>query len=624
MRPINRYLFSGLENAQMWWMNRLLTDYKIPLEYYKFGQWQEAKSIKEIFLLSEYLLKYDHVVGAVLVKMATQTVMDLNVSGKNSDYWTTMLKDTLHLVENTNTLALEFVTYGNGFRSVTTPKKNLLRCKKCGTILDPGSVPFRVQATGREYKIYAKCPKCRRTTEFEIDSLDMSATNDQFQIYRWNPYLMEIDYIESAGVKIYYYRIPKSDVVRIRKGDPDAMKYIPPAIIKAVLQGQSWIRVNRHILAHFQRFGNIGLHFRGWGLPPTTRIFKEHRRVEQLAQASEMIARLYSLPFIILFPQALANIDPARIPIVQWKNAINNGLKQFRSNPASTLVTAPYATGAQIVGPTSSQISVTNELEYGRKSLVPGLGVPADYFLGGGTWTSANANARSVYNSLSNFRKALERFVDFIVDKIATKKGYEKSKISIKWTPMRLVDDIAKWRVLAELAQNHIISYNSLYSEMGLNIEQEKASILDELKNYQEPIQQAISKLGVDINVSQKKEMDEQMQAIQQASSVAPDEAAKLIAIAALNLEPHKRQAYFQSLEQASPEMYDMVQQAAEAMMDQARQNGQKEQLQKDDQMAEENRDAEPLSSLEQQELEAKKRDEVGPAMNQRPPRNRG
>ena len=577
----------NLNYAMYFLMRNMYHHLRVPFDQFKYGEFGDIKSIKEIFLYSEHIFEQDQVIGPVIDKIATQAVTELNIIGQDAEWWNDVLKEEVGLREKMIETAIDYAVYGNAMRTIIPPRKNMLKCKNCGRQIDPLSVRFDLKA-GNDGKlhIYAKCPHCGKYSEFELVS-HVVKDSLKFKVFRFNPYLMEIDYIESANLPVHYYKIAPSDMERIYKGDSMFFSYSPRAIIEAVLNRRSWLRLNPNIFIHFARLPHFGFLFRGWGKPMMMRLFKEYRRLEMLAKASEVIARIYSVPFFVFFPQPLANMDPSRLPLRLWIEHLNRGISRHRKDPTKNAIALPFPTGVQTVGPTATQISLTPEINNARMSMVPALGVPSSFYQGGGTWAGASVNMRLVFNTLESFRRDMSRFTDFVIKIISNVTGREDN-VRVGWTPLKLLDEVARLKLYTQLVGDKKLSLRTLFTELGIDMDSEKDGILEELDNFYKPIQEALLKMQSDLQEGQAEQAQAQMQAqqanpqaIEQGAQAAeqlaaqnPEQAAIQIAHQLLTMPKEQAKAYLEKLERTSEPMFEYVMKALEAFQEQMKANG--------------------------------------------------
>ena len=527
----------------------------IPIEY---GKLTLPANIKEIFLASELLAATDGVIGPALYTWAFYPILDYAITGGKDDRekWEDFFENHLFLTSELGETGLDYLMYGNSFKTVYFKKENVIVTRNqtydVETVKD---LSFKVIEFGGEevIEVRFRIPGKHELQKGFLRPIGGKSPN-KLKVYRWNPYFIDIDWIESAQFAIYYYIIPKSDITRVNEKDPLFIKHIPYGILKEIIKGSRLIQIPRRTMFHFKRMSPLSLFYPGWGLPITTWAMKEAAKKEILSKAQIKMIIRYAMPFIVFFPQPLSNLDPLRSGLHKWTKWIRASIKRFAENPGAPQY-SPIPLGVQVAGPTVEQLTLTQEEQASREVILNSLDMLKEFAWGGGSYTSAAHASRVMSNKFSSYIKSLSSYLNYLIQEVSSKLGWEP--IKIRFQEVKLPDETSKLQILMELAQNKYISPYHVLKAMGIH-------------DYKREVEQIKDFLEEQAEISEK-EQELQMQVQAKLEETAgqqfnPMIAAQIIASLLLQKSRAEIEQYFAKIQQVAPEFGELVAHAMDEM----------------------------------------------------------
>ena len=454
----------------------------------QFGDFRYPESIKAIFQLSEYFSIFDPILGPIANKLMSYPITDLQITTTDDDLkakWEDILEDSLSIRTKLKEIAYDFFTYGNVFLWVRFPTKRVwvqqqylkdnpqlkrtpyekIKQQAPDKVYDPMELKFEV---GRG-KIWGIDKKRRK---FAIQPIDIPIEDfTQIKLIKFSPYDIEIDYIDVTDTAILYYHIPGYLKRRVLKGDPDILNTLPVDLLQACLKDATYLRFSPNSVYHLkgQPFPGNKV-YPGWGMPYTIYALKMAQYTELLMRGNTIMAKRFTLPVTLLFPNPVGSIDPSRINLKLWLNWIKSSLKEAKKNP-TTIALAPYPTSSTpMLGGNFRQLSVTPEINNASQFKAAALHFSLKFLQGETTFANAMVIARMMRNAFAIFTKALNEITNHIVDKIHLRYNIPKP-VEVKWKETRIVDDMQKTQLMLNMAQAGKISTDYILEQLDVDPE---------------------------------------------------------------------------------------------------------------------------------------------------------
>jgi len=110
-------------------------------------------------------------------------------------------------------------------------------------------------------------------------------------------------------------------------------------------------------------------------------------------------------------------------------------------------------------------------MEILERRIVNGLGLPYEFATGTLSWSGSSVSLRMLENLFINRRYLMLDILKFVVRVIAGLEGFDPNDVSVSLTEMRMADDIARQRLLIELANAGILPKSVLLREVGYDFD---------------------------------------------------------------------------------------------------------------------------------------------------------
>jgi|GEM_PF-1235076 len=393
------------------------------------------------------------------------------------------LNDTLGIKNVLQTVALDYLCYGNSFTTLLVPFRRYLSCPGCALELPLKKVyntpDFKF--TWSNYQFNASCPHCAYTGVWKhIDR--RSGESGQIKIKRWSPHQMDILWDPHTDDTSFIWRIPDDYRNLLRKGHLFHLERASWEIVQAVKNNQA-LMFDPDVVYHMKEEALAGIRNRGWGISRVLANFRQAWYVQVLHRYNEAIALDYVIPFRVITPQQRPGQggeinDPVlNINMGSFTSRVQNMLKKRRRDPAAWNV-LPFPIEYQALGGDATQLAPKDLLELGMDTLLNAIGVPIQLYKGDLSVQSAPAALRLFEANWSHLVHNLNRFLTKLVDKVAQIMSWEP--VSCRLQRVTHADDLNRQMAKLQLMMGGQISRTTGLASVGIEFGEEERRKLEE------------------------------------------------------------------------------------------------------------------------------------------------
>jgi hypothetical protein len=331
------------------------------------------------------------------------------------------------------------------------------------------SVKFQFQA--RDFRFYAKCPKCSPTELAPHSVMDkpIPKSTKGMRIVRWDPHNIDIEYNPISGNSSYYYNLPNQFRRQIYAGRRQVLEETPMSFIMAAKTGAR-VELDADLIVHIRR-PSMSYFDHGWGLPLIVPLLKGKYYYQLLIKAREALLQQHILPLWMLFPLPQANMDPHQtLSMARWRQEVQSNIRRWRRDP-NHIAIFPIPTGFQQVGGDAKALSVIEEMRFIQETMIVGLQVPKEFLLGGANWSGTSVTFRMLENFFMNHIRGLKQLMNFAVDRVS--KAADLKPVGVSMTRLKWVDDVQQKSILFQANQAGKVSDDTMVKELGHDMSKE-------------------------------------------------------------------------------------------------------------------------------------------------------
>ena len=415
--------------------------------------------------------------------LSPQGDADERVGREEKQKYLDFLNDTLGIKDILQTVALDYLGYGNSFTSFLVPFRRYLACPGCGMEAPLRKIysneTFQFQWTNFEFKAY--CPHCNYSGVWRhIDR--RSGEKDDPKVLRWSPHEMDILYDHYTKDRGYIWKIPDDYRNMIRRGHLHHLERAPWEVIQAVKQNRA-LMFDDDVIYHMKEEPLSGLNDRGWGFSRVLTNFTFAWLVQVLWRQTEAIALDYVTPFRVITPmprpgQGGEVNDPVlSINLGNFTSRVNEMLRKRRRDPARWNV-LPFPIEYQALGGDASNFTPNELLELAQSTLLNAVGVPQQLYTGDLTMQTAPAALRLFEANWSHLVHRLNRFLNKTVEKISQLMSWEP--VQARLQRVTHADDLNRQMAKMQLMMGGQISRTTGLATVGLDFNEEERRKLEE------------------------------------------------------------------------------------------------------------------------------------------------
>lgn len=437
------------------------------------------KSLKEVLKYCRYFYETNHIISAIVYKLAEYPITDLIYETDDEqlkELYHHILEEEMDIKRVLIEVGLDYFVYGNAFVTVLPPFKRVFKCSKCDRLIEP-----KTESGRRNWRIYNKQLRmeCPVHGDVPVVVKDVVTKTNDFRIARWDPMRITIDYSELSQTRKIYYNMPNDEIRRVHT-DPETLKKIRKPFLEAIIEGKDSVLFEEDKVYVFQR-PSISHEFKGWGLPPLLHVLQLMFYIQMLRRAQFAIAEDRLLNFRYLYPptEYVLQSGPFSANLATWKTNVENALKEWREDPNHIpIFPVPIAYGS-ITGEGKS-LMLFPEIEQLISELIVGLQVPREFVYGGLTWSGSSVSLRMLENHYLNYRAYLSSLLNYITKTIALVK--DVPHVKVRFRPFRMADDVQRAQLKLQLSNMGKISDTTLLSEFDMDYKTEMEKKITDAK----------------------------------------------------------------------------------------------------------------------------------------------
>jgi len=436
----------------------------------------QARDLKTLFLWCEYLFYQSPHIFAATRKFSEYPITEITYKTKSTklkDRYEGVLEHILYIKAVLQRAAMDRQVYGNYLASPYFPFQRFLCCPRCGakTNIEKVDYQYRWQSIAFDYI----CPSCDTKVvgakAEDQDVLDVA----RFNIIRWDPKYIDIDYNPLSGESIYFYTIPGHIKDSIKKGNKLLINTTPMSFLECIKEGMLH-RFHKNRIFHMKTRAPAGITM-AWGMPPIVATLRQFFYTAILRKANEAIAFEYLIPFRVISPgMNTPNADPAiTMQMSKFMNNFKDEFKKWRKDPLH-LMFAPFKVEATYVGGQGRTLMTIAEIQEAENNIIAAQGIPREFLFGGLSFTGSAITLRILENQLQNDTADLNKLLQQIADWIA--QYFRWRRITLEMVPFKLIDDVQQKQLLLMLAQGAtgqpVVSNTTLLDSFGKDIDEER------------------------------------------------------------------------------------------------------------------------------------------------------
>ncbi len=412
------------------------------------------------------------------------------VTREEKQKWDTVLKKTLKLASQANSVAYDYLVYGVSFTSVRVPFIRHLSCRtpRCGFM-----APLEQIGTTSSYgfqwvnfEFTATCPSCKKTGVWRHDDLPGDAEAGA-KIRRWNPHEMEIIDDISSDEQAFIWKIPEHYRRLLSGGAGKASLFhlcrANWETIQAVKRREN-ILLKPGLIHYMKDPALAGVYTAGWGLSRAVVNFRQAWHNQVLRRFNEAICQEFIVPFRVLSPDSKGGTDPGSTDPVfgggggaMFSAQMRSMIRKHRRDPSQIQI-SPFPINFQMLGGEAEKLAPFQLIDQAMDSMLNASGVPAELYKGTLQMQAAPAALRLFESHWAHLVDALNSWVDFVVDRMAKICNWEP--IDARFMRPRTADDISRQMALLQLMTSRNISQHTGLSSLDLDFEDEQDQLIEE------------------------------------------------------------------------------------------------------------------------------------------------
>jgi len=401
----------------------------------------------------------------------TDILFDTPLDPETKEKYTDALRHHLKIKQLLIEIGLDYYTFGNAFLSANLRFKRYLKCAnpQCGKLHPIQKIEKHWKF--KNFEFHGTCPDCMQESKpFGVED-EYIKNIESFNFIRWAPEQIDIDYDDTTGESIYYYRLSSVRKKKILSGNKSVVSKTPLLFLKS-LKEKKLIQLDSSNLYHFKR-PTLAEENMAWGKPAILPAIKDLYYMQTLQRGNEAVAHEHIVPKKAIYPAANGVIDPFQsMNLSKWRGQIEEQLLKWKRDP-NHIGVFPIPIGYQQLGGDAKMLLLSPELKFLEENVITNMGLPIDFIKGGASWTGSSISLRIVENHFLPYREMLEEFVNyFVVKKLTDRLGYPKVKIKFK--ELKMTDDSETKQIMLNMRETRQVSHKTLLDKFGLDYDKER------------------------------------------------------------------------------------------------------------------------------------------------------
>ncbi len=453
---------------------------KYPNPFFNLASNYIPSNIKSLFKYCRGFFYSNGFIRNIVTKLTEYPITDImfvtDLDPSTKEKYELALKRHIKLKQLLFEVGLDYYAFGNCFISANLRFKRFLVCTNCKERTPIEKVKFKF----RKFGFYGTCPKCKVENQpFNVED-EYVKNIESFNLIRWAPEQIDIDFDELTGTSTYYYRMGSDRKKKILSGNRKVLMRTPKVFIDALKEKKA-IELDKNNLFHFKR-PTLAEENQAWGKPAILPAIKDLYYLQTLQRGNEAVAHEHIVPKKAIFPAANGPIDPFQsLNLGKWRGQIEEQILKWKRDP-NHIGIFPIPIGYQELGGNAKMLLLAPELKFIEENIIINMGLPLDFLRGGATWTGSSISLRIVENHFLPYREMLEQFINFfIIKKLEDLLGYPK--ITVKFKELKMTDDSESKQVMLNMREAKQVSHKTMLDKFGIDYREEFDNIKAEAQD---------------------------------------------------------------------------------------------------------------------------------------------
>jgi hypothetical protein len=504
--------------SQSAWMGKDPHQFADP--FMSFSSMAMPTNIDEANRWVEFIMGASGVYRAAVSRVIAYFITDIEIQSKSDgdgkerigkeekQQYIDFLENKLGIRTLLQTVALDFLTYGNSFTSVLMPFRRYLACPGCGFESPLNKVANSSQFGYRfaSFEFTAKCPQCRFSGVWRHIDRRAGSSGDVV-VKRWSPHEMAICYDQFTGAREYIWKIPEDYRQQIKRGDMFQLEKCNWEVVETIKNNQHlWF--DKGIVYHMREEPLAGIRSQGWGISRVLSNFRQAWYVQLLHAYNEALALDYIIPFRVITPAARKGSgaeggtmnDPVlNMNMGDFQARVKRMISNRRRDPAQWNV-LPSPIEYQALGGDATQLAPKELLELGMDTLLTAIGVPVEMYKGSLSVQAAPAALRLFEAYWSNLVYAMNQQLSHIVEKVGEIFNWEP--VTAKLVRVTHADDLNRQMAKLQLMMGGQISRTTGLNSIGADFAEEERMKLEEERVVAEETEKLQEEMDQQANIT--------------------------------------------------------------------------------------------------------------------------
>lgn len=454
---------------------------KYPNPFFDLANSYVPNNIKSLFKYCRGFYYSNGFIRNIITKLTEYPITDIlfetDLDPETKRKYYDALRHHLKIKQLLIEIGLDYYTFGNAFVSANMRFKRYLKCtnEQCGELHPISNIEKHWKF--KNFEFHGTCPTCLQENKpFRVED-EYIKNIESFNFIRWAPEQIDIDYDDTTGESIYYYRISNARKKKILSGNQKTVAKTPLLFIQA-LKEKKLIQLDISNLYHFKR-PTLAEENMAWGKPAILPALKDLYYMQTLIRGNEAVAHEHIVPKKAIFPSANGPIDPFQsLNLGKWRGQMEEQLLKWKRDP-NHIAIFPIPVGYQQMGGDAKLLLLTPELKFLEENVITNMGLPLDFIKGGATWTGSSISLRIVENHFLPYREMLEEFLNyFVMQKLADRLGFPMVKVKLK--ELKMTDDSETKQIMLNMRETQQVSHKTLLDKFGIDYNTERENLKQE------------------------------------------------------------------------------------------------------------------------------------------------
>lgn len=470
-----------------------------PDPFLDFASTQLPKSYSKMLELCRVFGHTHPQIAPVIKKLAQYPITSVKVethdsTPANEERWKNILENNIDIYGFCEKMGLDYHGYGVAYAIFHSPFYRVYTCTKegCKHSHPASEKKLKYELVGKSF--VGRCDKCKTKVKLKAEDIHFDGA-EHCSLVRLYPGDVTVAENELTGHKTYYYSPPASlkKALRGNKINRDVIDSTPIQYIEAVLSKvKIQFKPGRVLeISEATMSGSTDMA----RLPRTLPALKSAYLDQLYRKADESGALERTLPARFVYPQPTSHSPIAMANLGRFTSFLNTSMKKWRYDK-NAIIAVPFPIGVSELGNDAHQYNTTPMRNLVRQEIIGSMGAPEGFLSDGMTWSGGSVQLRMLENSMKPYCRGLDRLLVFAASNIA--KVLQISECKVKMLPFKMADDMQMLQIKTSLAQQGIIDWQSVLSDLDIVFEEaqqrrkEEEKILGSVK-----LQQTLSELSI-------------------------------------------------------------------------------------------------------------------------------